>query len=263
MLRRFGFLIVAVLIAASPAAAQDERPVKLTIGGGFTGVYGGGSDHLGNGRQLHPRRSVQDGPVTSIQGEYAWNGMKQKRLSLPVFATPLDTASVPSDFFADANMQYFDVNLLLHPSRISGGKTAGTSSPGWASIIAPSRSRRPQSAMRPCAIPTGTCATRGRAGGTGGRLAQLHRLRHELRRRRQLQGARQRVDVFRDPLSLHLGTGSATAVNPLARGAPQPTEGERAVPADYFRIPLLAELSRAGRRGFLLRSRGPAALIFF
>ena len=49
MFRRFGFLFVAALCAASPVAAQDERPVQLTIGGGWTGVYGAGKDHVGSG----------------------------------------------------------------------------------------------------------------------------------------------------------------------------------------------------------------------
>ena len=46
MLRRFGLLFVAALMAAAPAAAQDEKPVQLNIGGGFTGVYGAASDRI-------------------------------------------------------------------------------------------------------------------------------------------------------------------------------------------------------------------------
>ena len=40
MLRRFGFVLAALLFAAGPTAAQDEKPVTVNIGGGFTGVYG-------------------------------------------------------------------------------------------------------------------------------------------------------------------------------------------------------------------------------
>jgi len=121
MLRTFGLVFAATLIAAAPAAAQDPRPVQLTLGGGFTGVYGGGSDRLGNGGNFTLGVLFNLNPVVSLQTEYAWNGMKQKRLSLPVFATPTDTDSVPTDFFADANMQYGDVNLLLHPRSSSKG----------------------------------------------------------------------------------------------------------------------------------------------
>jgi opacity protein-like surface antigen len=122
MLRRFGLFIAAVLIAAAPATAQDEKPVKLSIGGGFTGVYGDGADHLGNGGNFTLGVIFKVNPLVSVQGEYAWNGMKQKQLLLPVFATPVGSAGVPSDFFADANMQYFDFNLLLHP--VTGGKAS-------------------------------------------------------------------------------------------------------------------------------------------
>src|SRR6266850_4058637 len=104
MFRRFGLLLAAVLIAAAPAAAQDERPVKLSIGGGFTGVYGAGADHLGNGGNFTLGVLFKANPHVSVQGEYGWNGMKQKQLLLPVFPTQQAAASVPSDFFADANM---------------------------------------------------------------------------------------------------------------------------------------------------------------
>ena len=120
MFRRVGFLFVAALCAATPVAAQDERPVQLTIGGGYTGVLGPASDHgVGSGGNFTIGALFKLSPVLSLQGEYGWNGMKQKQLSLPVSVNPLDTA-VPTDFFADANMQYGDANLLFHPP--SGGR---------------------------------------------------------------------------------------------------------------------------------------------
>lgn len=122
MLRRLGLLLAAVLIAAGPAAAQDERPVKLTLGGGFTGVYGDGADRIGNGGNFTLGVLFKVGPQADLQAEYAWNGMKQKQLSLPVSATPIEGDAVPTDFFADANMQYGSLNLLLHPA--SSGKAS-------------------------------------------------------------------------------------------------------------------------------------------
>jgi opacity protein-like surface antigen len=123
MLCRFGVFLAAVLVAAAPAAAQDERPVQLTIGGGFTGVYGAGADRLGNGGNFTLGVLFRTSSVVGVQAEYGWNGMKQKQLSIPVFATPADATGVPSDFFADANMQYGAVNLLLQP------KTSGKAAP--------------------------------------------------------------------------------------------------------------------------------------
>jgi opacity protein-like surface antigen len=118
MVRRFGFVLAAALLAAVPAAAQDDKPVMVNVGGGFTGVYGAGSDRLGNGGNFTLGVIFKVNPIVSLQGEYGWNGMKQKQLSVPVSVTPFDT-SVPTDFFADANMQYGDFNVLLHP-RTSG-----------------------------------------------------------------------------------------------------------------------------------------------
>jgi opacity protein-like surface antigen len=124
MLRRFGFLLAAVIVGATPAAAQDERPVQLNIGGGFTGVYGAGSDRLGNGGNFTLGVIFKVNPVMSVQGEYGWNGMKQKQLQIPVSATPV-ASSIPTDFFADANMQYGDANVIFHPHTQSKAKPYG------------------------------------------------------------------------------------------------------------------------------------------
>jgi opacity protein-like surface antigen len=121
MLRRFGLLVAAALVSATPVVAQDERPVQLTIGGGFTGVYGDGSDRLGNGGNFTLGVLYKVRPTVALQGEYGWNGMKQKQLQLPVSVNPL-AAAVPTDFFADANMQYGDFNVLFSPN--TTGKAA-------------------------------------------------------------------------------------------------------------------------------------------
>jgi opacity protein-like surface antigen len=121
MFRRFGFLVIAVIAAALPAAAQDERPVQFTIGGGYTGVYGAASDRVGSGGNVTIGVLFKASPVFGIQGEYGWNGMKQKQLSLPVSPQPIG-GGVPTDFFADANMQYGAANLIFSPAM--SGKTA-------------------------------------------------------------------------------------------------------------------------------------------
>ena len=122
MFRRFGFVLMAALIAAVPAAAQDERPIQLTIGGGWTGVYGAGADRVGSGGNFTIGALFKVSPIIALQGEYGWNGMSQKQLSLPVFAQPLAESGVPTDFFADANMQYGDFNVLVSP--LTSGRTS-------------------------------------------------------------------------------------------------------------------------------------------
>ena len=129
MFRRFGLVVLAALVAAAPAAAQtsvvatsaDERPVQFTIGGGYTGVYGAGKDRVGSGGNVTIGVLFKPSPVFGIQGEYGWNGMKQKQLSLAVSPTPI-AGAVPTDFFADANMQYGAANLVFSPAM--SGKTA-------------------------------------------------------------------------------------------------------------------------------------------
>ena len=119
MFRRFGFVLVAALVAAAPAAAQD-RPVQVTIGGGYTGVLGAGKDHVSNGGNFTLGALFKTGSMVALQGEYGWNGMTQKQLSINVSPTPIANP-VPTDFFADANMQYGAFNVVLGPHT---GKTA-------------------------------------------------------------------------------------------------------------------------------------------
>jgi opacity protein-like surface antigen len=119
MFRRLGFFFVAALCAATPVAAQDERPVRLNIGGGFTGVYGDGADHIGNGGNFTIGAIFKVSPVMSVQGEYGWNGLKRKELA------SVNPLSSNGPFFADANMQYGDANLLFHPNTQGKAKPYG------------------------------------------------------------------------------------------------------------------------------------------
>jgi len=109
MFRRVGLVFVATVMAATTAAAQDVKPVQLTIGGGWTEVLGPAKDHIGQAGNFTLGILFNMNPIVSLQGEYAWNGVKKKRLSLPT-VNPLGT----QDFFADGNMQYGDFNVLLH-----------------------------------------------------------------------------------------------------------------------------------------------------
>src|SRR4029078_6370151 len=122
MLRRFGFFVVAALIAAAPAAAQDEKKVQLNIGGGYTGIYGAAADHIGNGGDFTLRVIFHVKPTIGIQGEYGWNGIGKKQLSLPVFPGPGGGTSVPTDFFAAGNMKSGHMNVLFHPNVKSKAK---------------------------------------------------------------------------------------------------------------------------------------------
>ena len=119
MFRRFGFVLVAALAAAVPAAAQD-RPVQVTIGGGYTAILGPASDKVGSGGNFTLGVLFKTGSMVALQGEYGWNGMQQKQIKINVADTP-GGVPVPTDFFADANMQYGALNVVLGPHT---GKTA-------------------------------------------------------------------------------------------------------------------------------------------
>lgn len=124
MFRKFGFIMAATILGAMPAAAQDVKPVQLTIGGGYTSVLGPVRDHIANGGNFTIGVLFNTQSPVSIQAEYGWNGFMQKQLSIDTCATnPCTTPHVPTDFFADGNMQYFDVNGLFH------AKTSGKTQP--------------------------------------------------------------------------------------------------------------------------------------
>jgi len=125
MLRRVGLVFVAAAMVATTVAAQDVKPIQLTIGGGYTQVLGPAKDHLGNAGNFTVGVLYNMNPVISLQGEYGWNGVKKKQLQLPVFPSNpcVGCAGVPTNFYADGNMQYGDFNVLVH------AKTQGMAKP--------------------------------------------------------------------------------------------------------------------------------------
>jgi opacity protein-like surface antigen len=122
MFRRFGFVVAAALIAATPAAAQDEKPVQLTIGGGYTGVYGAAADRIGNAGNFTLGVLFNVTPTVGIQGEYGWNGFKQKSFPIDVFPNPSPINPQPSQLDVDGNMQYGAANVIFSPPTGSRAK---------------------------------------------------------------------------------------------------------------------------------------------
>ncbi len=123
MFRKLGFILTAALLAAVPAAAQDEKPVQLTIGGGWTSVLGQTRDHVANGGNFTIGVLFNTKGPVKIQGEYGWNGFQKKQINLNTASNPINPPSTPTPFYADGNMQYFDGNIVFEPK--TSAKAAG------------------------------------------------------------------------------------------------------------------------------------------
>ncbi len=103
---------VCLAVFAPGAVAQDVRPVNVSIGGGFTIPNSDVKDHLGDGYNFNFGVQVNVTPVIGIEGLYSFNGLGEKRISIPVSINPGDTP-VPTDFFGSMNMQYGTANVVF------------------------------------------------------------------------------------------------------------------------------------------------------
>ena len=115
-------VIVGACIAIAPIAAQaQDTRVHFTLGAGFTSPNGEVHDRLGNGYNITFGVDVPITPVFAIEGLYSYNGLGEKRISVPVspVVNPLETGTVPTDFFGSMNMQYFTGSLIIQ--RPEGG----------------------------------------------------------------------------------------------------------------------------------------------
>ena len=120
-----GIVLAAGLLTVCPmtAQAQDDR-VDFSLGGGFTAPNSEVRDHLGDGYNFNVGVQVNVSRAFANEGLYIFNGLGEKRISIPVSATPVDT-TVPTDFFADMNMQYFTVSAVFQRPEGSGVRPYG------------------------------------------------------------------------------------------------------------------------------------------
>ena len=121
MHKRIVVFIAGLVVMAAPAAAQDQDKRGLfIIGGGYSSPNSEVSDHLGDGYNFTIGGQVNVNRKFGIEGLYSFNGLGDKRISVPVFATPLDdVAGTPTDFFGSMNMQYGTVAAVVQDP---GGK---------------------------------------------------------------------------------------------------------------------------------------------
>jgi opacity protein-like surface antigen len=121
-----GFILAAGLLTVCPMTAQaQEDRVDFSLGGGFTAPNSEVRDHLGDGYNFNFGVQVNVSRAVAIEGLYSFNGLGDKRISIPVSPTPFETTSVPTDFSADMNMQYFTVSAVFQRPEGSGVRPYG------------------------------------------------------------------------------------------------------------------------------------------
>ena len=85
------------LLGILPVAAQaQDKKVSVSLGGGFTEPNAEVKDHLGNGYNFNFGVEVKVTPVIGIEGLYSFNGLGEKRISVPVSPTPVAGGSPPT-----------------------------------------------------------------------------------------------------------------------------------------------------------------------
>lgn len=120
----FGAL-VATLIAATPARAQDDKLVHLNIGGGFTMPVSDVKDHFGTGGNFVIGVEITPKPTVGFQVEYGYNKLGGQDKTFSGVATPADPTPVPILIESHHNMQYIDFNGVVRSHGDSPVKVYG------------------------------------------------------------------------------------------------------------------------------------------
>ena len=74
-------------VAAADISAQEKRAL-FVLGGGYTAPNSEVRDHLGDGYHFNIGAQFNVSPIIGIEGLYSFNGLGDKRISIPVSGTP-------------------------------------------------------------------------------------------------------------------------------------------------------------------------------
>jgi len=108
------FAGVVFLLGTTTGSAQDTL-VDVNIGGGYAFALSDVRQHLGDGYNVNFGATFNLSETIGIQSEYSFNGMGQKDVKIPLLPEPKDGQAAPTDFHADMNMQFGDVNVVYKP----------------------------------------------------------------------------------------------------------------------------------------------------
>jgi len=104
--------LLATLLAATPARAQDDKLVHVNIGGGFTTPLESIKDEFGTGGNFAIGVEVTPKPTFGFQVEYAYNKFGGTDRTFNGVATPANPAVVPILIQSHHSMQYIDFNAV-------------------------------------------------------------------------------------------------------------------------------------------------------
>jgi opacity protein-like surface antigen len=99
-----------LVIVSGEARAQEQR-FNFSLGGGWTAPSGEVGDRFGDGYNFNIGFQVNVTPVIAIEGLYSYNGLGEKSVTIPVYPDQ-GLPPVPTDFFANTNIQYGTVSLI-------------------------------------------------------------------------------------------------------------------------------------------------------
>lgn len=116
MTSRTLFGIAAMVLAvAGTASAQDEGPVSVNLGGGFTIPYSDLKDAFGTGANLQIGLNFRVSSMVKLQAEYGFNRLGSKDLAPTAGALPTGvSSSIP--LTANHKIHDGDFNLLIGPA---------------------------------------------------------------------------------------------------------------------------------------------------
>jgi opacity protein-like surface antigen len=131
MRRVLSFLLALLVftVAVPTAQAQDEKPVTVNIGGGYTFSLSEVRDHLGDGYNFNLGVTININPSIGIQTEYGFTGLGEKLVDLPS-VTPPPGVDALRNVFADMNMHYLNFNLIFKSATESRVKPYGIAGTG-------------------------------------------------------------------------------------------------------------------------------------
>ena len=107
------FAMAALVGPLSTSARAQDKAGYFILGGGYTAPNGEVREHFGDGWNFTIGGQYNTTPVIGIEGLYSFNGLGEKNIKVNLSATPGGPATVPTDFFANMNMQYGTVNVVF------------------------------------------------------------------------------------------------------------------------------------------------------